>query len=215
MKRNRVLWLLVFVAVISLGLLLVTRETRPWDEEPTFEIAGCKRDEAQERRVLEASERYFDELHPLVLERAQWLLRISSSCLGFETRLTSGYRSDEEQTKLYEQGRTTPGNIVTRARAGESYHNYGLAVDFVIIHEGRADYDVEADRNGNGRSDWEEIGELGKALGFEWGGDWESFPDYPHLQMSFDYTIRELKKGKRPDLDVWIPLADTIQPLVD
>lgn len=37
-----------------------------------------------------------------------------------------------------------------------------------------------------------------KALGFEWGGDWSSFKDYPHFQMSFGLTIGELLGGARP-----------------
>ena len=39
----------------------------------------------------------------------------------------------EEQTALYAIGRTSPGKIVTKARAGESYHNYGLAFDWVPL----------------------------------------------------------------------------------
>jgi peptidoglycan L-alanyl-D-glutamate endopeptidase CwlK len=49
--------------------------------------------------------------------------------------LTSGYRSKKEQNELYAQGRSKPGQVVTNAKAGQSYHNYGLAVDFVIIHK--------------------------------------------------------------------------------
>ena len=39
----------------------------------------------------------------------------------------------EEQTALYAIGRTSPGKVVTKARAGESYHNYGLAFDWVPL----------------------------------------------------------------------------------
>ncbi|MNY82762.1 Peptidoglycan L-alanyl-D-glutamate endopeptidase CwlK precursor [compost metagenome] len=54
------------------------------------------------------------------------------------------------------------------------------------------------DGNGNGESDWMEVVSIAKGLGFTWGGDWENFPDYPHLQMDFGYTIRQLKSGLRP-----------------
>lgn len=43
---------------------------------------------------------------------------------------TSGYRSFAEQTKLYNQGRRTEGDIVTRSKPGLSFHNYGLASDW-------------------------------------------------------------------------------------
>ncbi|MCG3055692.1 M15 family metallopeptidase, partial [Escherichia coli] len=44
-------------------------------------------------------------------------------------------------------------------------------------------WDMEYDGNGNGKSDWMEVAEIGKELGFEWGGDWEGFKDYPHFQL--------------------------------
>ena len=48
---------------------------------------------------------------------------------------TSGMRTWEEQQKLYNQGRTAESKakgekIVTNAKPGSSYHNYGLAIDF-------------------------------------------------------------------------------------
>ncbi len=39
---------------------------------------------------------------------------------------------------------------------------------------------------------------LAKALGFDWGGDWVRFKDYPHFQMDFGLTIHDLQDGKRP-----------------
>jgi peptidoglycan L-alanyl-D-glutamate endopeptidase CwlK len=74
---------------------------------------------------------------------------------------------------------------------------------------------LTADHNQSGEPDWQELGELGKALGFEWGGDWRSFPDYPHLQMDFGLSIRQLAAGKRPSEQATMPLADVLQPLVD
>ena len=59
-------------------------------------------------------------------------------------------------------------------------------------------WDIEYDGNGNGQSDWFEVAEIAKELGFQWGGDWRSFKDYPHLQMDFGLTINDLQEGKRP-----------------
>jgi len=39
----------------------------------------------------------------------------------------------EEQTALFAIGRSAPGKVVTKARAGESFHNYGLAFDWVPL----------------------------------------------------------------------------------
>lgn len=46
--------------------------------------------------------------------------------------VTSGFRGFAEQTALYAQGRTRPGPVVTKARAGQSAHNYGRAIDVVL-----------------------------------------------------------------------------------
>ncbi len=53
--------------------------------------------------------------------------------------------------------------------------------------------------NKNGRSDWYEVVDLAKALGFSWGGDWAQFKDYPHLQMDFGLSINDLQNGEKPD----------------
>jgi peptidoglycan L-alanyl-D-glutamate endopeptidase CwlK len=30
--------------------------------------------------------------------------------------------------------------------------------------------------------------------GWEWGGDWKSFKDFPHFQKTFGYTTPQLRK---------------------
>ncbi|WP_413406671.1 M15 family metallopeptidase [Paenibacillus amylolyticus] len=137
-------------------------------------------------------------LHPVVAENEELLVR-KATRRGIEIVITHGYRSSEEQDALFNQGRSSAGNIVTNARGGESYHNYGLAIDFALrTPEGDVVWDMERDDNGNGKADWMEVVDLAKELGFTWGGDWANFPDYPHLQMDFDLSINELKRGKRP-----------------
>ena len=62
-------------------------------------------------------------------------VRILSNMLETERiiiRVTEGLRSWNEQQRLYEQGRTTPGKIVTNCPGGHSWHNLGLAVDEVF-----------------------------------------------------------------------------------
>ena len=48
-------------------------------------------------------------------------------------RFTHTLRTFAEQDALYAQGRTKAGSIVTKARGGQSYHNYGLAIDIVLL----------------------------------------------------------------------------------
>ena len=114
--------------------------------------------------------------------------------------ITDGFRSIAEQDRIHAQGRSASGNIVTHAQGGESYHNYGLAIDFALrLPDGSVVWDIERDDNGNGRPDWFEVAEIGKDLGFEWGGDWARFKDYPHFQMDFGLSIRQLQEGYRPE----------------
>ncbi|MFC5529023.1 M15 family metallopeptidase [Cohnella yongneupensis] len=138
------------------------------------------------------------QLNPIVADNADKLVALSLD-KGIDVLITDDYRSVTAQDALYRQGRSDGGAIVTNAKGGESYHNYGLAIDFALLTpEGKAIWDLNYDGNGNGRADWMEVVAIAKRLGFSWGGDWKSFPDYPHLQMDFGYSIRELQGGWRP-----------------
>lgn len=139
------------------------------------------------------------ELHPIVEEKKEELVKQAEE-IGISVIITDGFRSVEEQDAIYQQGRETDGNIVTYAKGGESYHNYGLAIDFALLtNDDNVIWDLEYDGNQNGKSDWNEVVEIAKELGFSWGGDFTRFKDYPHLQMDFGLSIRELKWGKRPE----------------
>lgn len=123
------------------------------------------------------------DLHPVVQQNAD-ALKAAAANKGITVIITEGFRSFKEQDELYKQGRTKKGNIVTYAKGGESYHNYGLAIDFALQKkDGSIIWDMEYDGNQNGKSDWLEVVEIAKKLGFEWGGDWKRFKDYPHLEM--------------------------------
>jgi peptidoglycan LD-endopeptidase CwlK len=137
-------------------------------------------------------------LHPELAYHTNLLVQKAGED-GINVVITDDFRSFHEQDKLYAKGRTGDGTIVTHAKAGESFHNFGLAVDFALTtSEGEVLWDLNYDGNGNGRSDWMEVVEIAKDLGFEWGGDWKHFKDYPHLQMDFGLSIQDLQKGKRP-----------------
>jgi peptidoglycan L-alanyl-D-glutamate endopeptidase CwlK len=102
---------------------------------------------------------------------------------GIYVLITDGYRSYAEQDALYAQGRTKPGPIVTNAKGGQSNHNFGIAVDFCLTNkEGTAAYWTV-------NEDWKRVAAIAKSKGFEWGGDWTSFKDNPHLEYTGKITI--------------------------
>lgn len=123
---------------------------------------------------------------------------------GIAVQISAGYRSLEEQAALYGQGRIYSYNgknysdpakpVVTNAKPGQSYHNFGLAIDFFLVSDDgrKAIWTVD--------SRWQRVAAIGKKLGFEWGGDWRTFKDYPHLQMTGGLTYTQLQAGKKPHL---------------
>jgi D-alanyl-D-alanine carboxypeptidase len=104
---------------------------------------------------------------------------------GIPCSVVQGTRSFAEQQKVYDQGRTTPGAVVTKARPGDSYHQYGLAFDVVPDA-----YKNMPDWNPSGPY-WVQIGQIGESLGLTWGGRWLS-PDEPHFELNAA-PISELK----------------------
>lgn len=126
-------------------------------------------------------------LIPALKERADRVVR-DMSALGHNVTIFQGFRSFAEQDALYAQGRTKPGAIVTNARGGDSFHNYGVACDIVFVVNGRPSWDS--------KHPWKTLGKIGKTNGLEWGGDWTSFVDLPHFQYTAGYTLDDFKKGR-------------------
>jgi peptidoglycan L-alanyl-D-glutamate endopeptidase CwlK len=143
------------------------------------------------QELLAKADKKLQNVHPVVAEKARQLITKAYN-EGIYVIITQGYRSIQEQNELYAQGRTKPGKIVTNARGGDSYHNYGLAIDFALMNQdGSISWNVDAK--------WKRVAAIGKSLGFEWGGDWKgNLVDYPHLQYTFGLSIADLKAGKRP-----------------
>jgi len=92
---------------------------------------------------------------------------------GIELLVTSTYRDSESQTELYAQGRTKNLHLpqVTKARAGESWHNYRCAWDVVPLVGGKCVWDT---RNPL----WEEVVRIGRAVGATHPMLW----DMPHFE---------------------------------
>ena len=103
---------------------------------------------------------------------------------GIRVKLTCGFRSIEEQNRLYVRGRTAPGRVVTNARGGSSWHNYGLAADYAFVVGGQFTWS----------GPWRVFGRIARECGLEWGGDWSKFPDRPHIQWRKGRTLTEMRR---------------------
>lgn len=139
-------------------------------------------------------------LHPKLRGEALAIYEEIVEALGDKVicRFTHTLRTIAEQNKLYAIGRTTAGRIVTNARGGRSYHNYGLAIDIVLLQDRNNDwiyetlsYDQKADFDKDGKRDWQEVVEIFKQYGWEWGGSWK-FADAPHFQKTLGYSTVQL-----------------------
>ena len=53
-----------------------------------------------------------------------------------------GRRTMEEQAALYAKGRTSGDRIVTKAKPGESYHNWGMAFDWTPLKQNPKNADL-------------------------------------------------------------------------
>jgi peptidoglycan L-alanyl-D-glutamate endopeptidase CwlK len=62
------------------------------------------------------------------------VLDLVAACLarGHSYHATRGYDTYGAQMALWAQGRTKPGPRVTKAKGGQSAHNFGIAIDFVL-----------------------------------------------------------------------------------
>lgn len=153
---------------------------------------------------------YVQALRPEVSGRAVQLL---SRCqrAGIRLCLTEGYRSTEDQDRIFAKGRTVKSDVpcrhgsetrqpgtcdehplgatVTKARGGHSWHNWGLAFDVAVVDEDGQPSWPEDDAL------WRRIGEIGEDLDLQWGGRFQRFPDRPHFQMTLGLSLALLACG--------------------
>jgi peptidoglycan L-alanyl-D-glutamate endopeptidase CwlK len=143
-------------------------------------------------------------LHPKVKAEALEIYKEICTALSknVQCRFTHTLRTNAEQDALYAQGRTKRGKVITWAKGGESYHNYGLAIDICLLidlnNDGikEASWDNIKDFDGDHQSDWKEIVNIFIKYGWEWGGNWNKpKTDTPHFQKTFGKSIIDLKKG--------------------
>lgn len=119
-----------------------------------------------------------NQLHPSIRQEAleAYDEAVKMTPIGVHPFITQTMRTFAESEALYNQGRTTGGSIVSNSKAGQSYHNYGFALDFVLQVNGKQSWVV--DKN------WMIVVNCFKKRGFSWGGDWKTFKDYPHLEKT-------------------------------
>lgn len=126
-------------------------------------------------------------------------------CIQFDT-----LRTADRQSYLFGKGRTPeqclehgvsaywawptcPDGKVTNATNGQTWHNYGMAVDFV---------ENDATPWTASQAFWHALSRHAVENGLLWGGSWRRFPDLPHTQWAkcpisppLDDALELLKNG--------------------
>lgn len=129
--------------------------------------------------------RKLSDLSPEVAEKAQQFL---DQCKdqGIDVLIYCTLRDFKEQNDLYAQGRTKPGKIVTNARGGDSWHNWGRAFDCVPLVGGKPAWDSQ--------ELYRKIGAIGESVGLEWAGRWTGkLKETAHFQYTGGLTLNQIK----------------------
>ena len=128
---------------------------------------------------------------------------------GVEMLPYFGIRTPFEQAKLWRQSRTADevtqkvaelraqgaaflahclesvgsqnGAPVTKAIPGLSWHQWGEAVDCAWVVAGKTEWSVQ--KKVDGINGYQVYAEQARALGLDPGGLWNSFKDWPHVQL--------------------------------
>lgn len=119
-------------------------------------------------------------LHPNLQNFFMELIKISP----YDFSITQGIRTAKEQNKLYQQGRTTPGKIVTNCDGYKIKSNHqiksdglGHAGDIAVLINNRITWNENY---------YKEVAMTARILmqkyNVEWGGDWKNFKDLPHFE---------------------------------
>ena len=131
--------------------------------------------------------RSLDDLVPAVKAKALAFLA-KCEAAGHDVLIYCTLRSNTEQTQLYAQGRTAPGRVVTNARAGESWHNFGRAFDFVPLVAGKPAW--------NDSDLYLKCGRIAESVGLEWAGRWTGkLRETAHCQDRGGLTLAQAREA--------------------
>lgn len=110
----------------------------------------------------------------------------TAMALPHDSVVVFGRRTLQEQQDLYDQGRTQPGSIVTKAQPGMSAHNWGMAADLLPVNPatGKGDWNYDAG--------FQAMAAEAKKQGLTSGYNWK-FKDAPHLEDP-QFTVTKAKE---------------------
>lgn len=126
-----------------------------------------------------------NSLHPFFRDQVIALIKKCKE-KGIELTIVETYRTHSKQHEY-----KTMGKKYTSSGAGQSKHQYGLAVDVVPVVDSIAVWD--------NATLWRKIGTIGEKLGLRWGGRWRKPYDPGHFEWTGGLTSSQLAAGLLPE----------------
>lgn len=150
--------------------------------------------------------RKIEDLQPIARDKFKaWLVDCDRA--GIEILVYCTYRSGVEQDELYKIGRTVVGigatkakpmgKIVTNAKAGQSFHQYRVAIDCVPLWKGKAMWSGDLPNTPQDDKLYEKMATLAAKYGIEWAGNWKAFKEKAHFQYTGGLTLKDFQMGKK------------------
>lgn len=128
---------------------------------------------AQVRPFMQSASRNWQLLDQEFSQRVLLAFKIMHEKHGYEMAILEGYRSPERQDMLSQMG-----SQVTNAKAFQSYHQFGLAVDCAFLLNGKL---VVSEKDPWAMKGYALYGEVAESLGLTWGGRWKMM-DFGHIE---------------------------------
>ena len=155
--------------------------------EPVFTAIESDKIDARTQKYLNTLDPKAQKIFlPFILEAKQ----IAAS-MGYDYIAISGNRTPAEQQVIYNQGRTTPGPIVTNSKPYQSNHQYGIALDFGVFKGS-----IYQDEKNPAEAEKVHLAVAKTAgkYGIDAGAYWTKFKDQPHFEVATGLTLSQKKE---------------------
>lgn len=137
-------------------------------------------------RMNDHSEALLLKVHPALAAKVRQMADILKG-EGIPIIVSAGLRTVEQQHNLWLIGRNEQGqvinkkDIVTKANGGQSWHNFGCAVDCDPDDPTKAGFQIDWNAD---HPQWKRMEEVGVSLGLTSGANWKRIVDAPHFQLT-------------------------------
>ena len=185
---------------ILIGLTIFTVVALAWVNRKKLKSAIDSATTSVAKFLLKPEQEVFiRNLNPAVQNTFREFIRDVEN-LGYAVLITDGYRDFADQLKQWIAGMSSSqkaeyaksGKITGKsknAEPGKSAHNYGLALDINLLKG------TQTWRKADSDAHWESTGvpQLAKTkYGMIWGGDYNSYQDPIHFDLSSKYNTTDL-----------------------